>query len=63
MTKITMTKTLVFTSRCIPEFFVPVLNIEKFKFLICFGFRASYFGFNKTQKAPETVKPFHFSPV
>ena len=55
MTKILMTKTLVFTSPMYNWHFVPVLNIEKFEFRICFVFRASDFGFNITQKAPEKV--------
>ena len=48
---------------CKTDFFVTVLNIEKFEFGICFVFRAADFGFNITQKTPETVKFFHFSPV
>ena len=50
MTKIPITKTLMLTLLYITGFFVPVLNIEKFEFQFCFGFRASDFGFNKTQK-------------
>ena len=56
-----MTKTLVFTSLIHNWLLHALLSIGKFEFRICFGFRASDFGFNITQKAPETVKPFHFS--
>jgi hypothetical protein len=57
MTKIPMTKTLCSHWPTMTDFFVPVLNIEKFEFCICFVFRASDFGFNTTQKTPETVEP------
>ena len=33
------------------------------KIRISILFRASVFGFNIAQKAPETVKPSYFSPV
>ena len=66
-----MTKTLVPTSPMHKWLLRALfLNIGKFEFrilaslrLVNFGFRASDFGFNIAQKTPETVKPFHSSPV
>jgi hypothetical protein len=67
MTKITMTKTTVFTWPIYTCLIRTRLNIEKLEFrilaslrLVNFGFRASDFGFNITQKTPVKGSPIDF---